>query len=112
MSHLEFTIGGESVLVDDIQNELINMNILLLEELTNNPYIEICLNPGKEFLIDQSPEKSLFIYNLISLYIKTIRNWSAKYYQHRAHPELFDFNIIKCKYQINALINLLFDELK
>lgn len=187
MSQLEFIIGGESVLVNDIQEELINANVnnmrfppqdmyyvnlpskkmtvseikqhimnnlpelivskidetinvleqnsLLMEEITafnNNPYLvdlknnfmlELCMNPTKEIIenyfgskIDQSSEKSRFMCNVISLYTNTIRDWSNKYHQYRTlsmtNPGMPEFNIVKCKQQVNSLINLLLEELK
>ncbi len=187
MSQLEFIIGGESVLVDDIPDELVNINLnntifppqdmyyvnlpsnkmtvpeikqqiinnlpelvvskidetieiltqnsLLLQEIVefnNNPLLvdikhnfmlEICMNPTKELIencfgtkINQSPYQSRFIYNVINLYNKTIRDWSDKYYQHKVllmtNPEIAQFNIMKCKQQIKSLMNLLWKELK
>ncbi len=187
MSQLEFIIGGESVLVNDIPDELINksltntrfppqdmyyvnlpsnkmtvpeikhhiinnfpelivskidetfeiliQNSLLeqeIEEFNNNPYLvnlkhnfmlELCMNPTKELIenyfgskINQSPEKSRFICNVINIYNKTIRDWKETYNQYKnissVNPAIPPFNITKCKEQVSSLMCLLWKELK
>jgi hypothetical protein len=177
MSQLEFIIGGESVLVDDISHERMLSNHIMppqdmyyvnlpsnkmtikeikqhivkdlvelipakieetlsndelkyeIEQFCLNPYIEwpsndflleICLNPTNETLlnyfgsvINQSPEKSRYICNVIYLYAKTMNEWRNKYGEHMINPtETLLFYIEKCKSQVDKLGQLLINELK
>jgi hypothetical protein len=180
MSQLEFIIGGESVLVDDISNESMLSNQIMppqdmyyvnlpsnkmtvkeikqhivkdlpelittkidesidmlsdydlkyeVEQFNLNPYLErpsndflleICLNPTEESLlcyfgsvINQSPQKSRYICNVMYLYSKTMNEWRNKYGEYVVQPtDSLVFNIKKCKYQIYSLVKLLLNELK